>query len=105
MPYKQNQDRADDCGQQSANDAKHLDIQQTLKPPAHKGPGYADDRYDRIQSPFLRSIRRLLRSTASKRTPPLDDREILARLPSHSPPSSAFSFGRLAVRLLPCPCL
>jgi len=42
MPYKQNQDGADDCGHQSTNEAKNLDIQETGKHPAHKGPGYAD---------------------------------------------------------------
>jgi hypothetical protein len=42
MPYKQNQDGADGCGHQSTNEAKHLDIQDTSKQPAHKGPGYAD---------------------------------------------------------------
>jgi hypothetical protein len=42
MPYKQNQDGTDDCGHQSTNEAKNLDIQKTGKHPAHKGPGYAD---------------------------------------------------------------
>src|SRR5262249_25612678 len=53
-----------------------------------------------MRSPFLRSIRRVLRSIASKGNPPPGDREILAHLPLHPPPSTAYTFGRLAVQLL-----
>src|SRR5262249_29839859 len=95
---------------QSPNEAKHLDIQKTGKHPAHKGPGYADKDIGEnamvgFSHLFCDPSRRLLRSTASKRSPLLDDREILVRFHSHSPPSSASNFGRLAVRLLLCPCL
>src|SRR5215831_20639183 len=58
-----------------------------------------------MRSPFLRSIRRVLRSIASKGNPPPGDREILAHLPLHPPPSTAYTFGRLAVQLLLCQCL
>jgi hypothetical protein len=43
VPYKQNQDRADDRGYQRANEANHRNIQETGKYPAHKRPGYADE--------------------------------------------------------------
>src|SRR5262249_33605029 len=42
MPYKQNQDGADDCRYQSTNEAKHGDMQDTGKHPSHKGSGDAD---------------------------------------------------------------